>query len=246
MNSRGASIFGRIHWSERGSSRTVTIRHAVLSPPANGATAMPAGIAAALRCILLRYDAAEYPDRRDADRSRQMLLGRETFGHAERLSGDRESLNPVQSIDLYSPVLLGRAIYIPPSFVELHKIGEQLYMLGFFQVKRMIFDLQHPVLAHGLENIGQVLQCRRYILDKNTIADTLVLMNHITGRETVQQPTGDIVLDQFCLIFDIVFVGRLVTSGVCRKTPRRLPYACGRPATGLACLRTCCCAANGG
>lgn len=42
MNSRGASIFGRIHWSERGSSRTVTIRHAVLSPPANGATAMPA------------------------------------------------------------------------------------------------------------------------------------------------------------------------------------------------------------
>jgi len=120
----------------------VTIRHAVLSPPVNSATAMPAGIAAALRCILLRYDAAEYPDRRDADRSRQMLLGRETFGHAERLSGDRESLNPVQSIDLYSPVLLGRAIYIPPSFVELHKIGEQLYMLGFFQVKRMIFDLQ--------------------------------------------------------------------------------------------------------
>lgn len=112
----GASIFGRIHWSERGSSRTVTIRHAVLSPPVNSATAMPAGIAAALRCILLRYDAAEYPDRRDADRSRQMLLGRETFGHAERLPGDRESLNPVQSIDLYSPVLLGRAIYIPPPF----------------------------------------------------------------------------------------------------------------------------------
>ena len=121
MNSRGASIFGRIHWSERGSSRTVTIRHAVLSPPANGATAMPAGIAAALRCILLRYDAAEYPDRRDADRSRQMLLGRETFGHAERLPGDRESLNPVQSIDLYLPVLLGRAIYIPTPFVELQK-----------------------------------------------------------------------------------------------------------------------------
>ena len=102
MNSRGASIFGRIHWSERGSSRTVTIRHAVLSPPANGATAMPAGIAAALRCILLRYDAAEYPDRRDADRSRQMLLGRETFGHAERLPGDRESLNPVEHRPLFA------------------------------------------------------------------------------------------------------------------------------------------------
>ena len=132
------------------------------------------------------------------------------------------------------------------SYLDACAVIFRLYMLGFFQVKRMIFDLQHPVLAHGLENIGQVLQCRRYILDKNTIADTLVLMNHITGRETVQQPTGDIVLDQFCLIFDIVFVGRLVTSNVCRKTPRRLPYACGRPATGLACLRTCCCAANGG
>jgi len=122
----------------------------------------------------------------NADGGCQMILGRKPFGQAKRLFGDREVLNPIQCIDFDLRIIHGGTIYIPASFVELHEIGPQLDTLGFFQIERVVFDLQHAQFPDGFENRFQIAQGRRYVFDENSVSDAFILQNHIAGRKTVE------------------------------------------------------------
>ena len=141
-----------------------------------------------------------------------MILCGKPFGQAKRLLGDREVLNPIQCIDFDLRIIHGGTIYIPAPFVELHEIGPQLDMLGLFQIERVVFDLQHAQFPDGFENRFQIAQGRRYVFDENSVSDAFILQNHIAGRKTVEQPLGEIVLNQFGFVFDIIFIGRLVAG----------------------------------
>ena len=148
----------------------------------------------------------------NADGGCQMILGRKPFGQAKRLFGDREVLNPIQCIDFDLRIIHGGPIYIPAPFVALHEIGPQLDMLGLFQIERVVLDLQHAQFPDGFENRFQITQGRRYVFDENSVSDAFILQNHIAGRKTVEQPLGEIVLNQFGFVFDIIFVGGLVAG----------------------------------
>ena len=141
-----------------------------------------------------------------------MILGRKPFGQAKRLFGDREVLNPIQCIDFDLRIIHGGTIYIPAPFVELHEIGPQLDMLRLFQIERVVFDLQHAQFPDGFENRFQIAQGRRYVFDENSVSDAFILQNHIAGRKTVEQPLGEVVLNQLGFVFDIIFIGRLVAG----------------------------------
>ena len=85
-------------------------------------------------------------------------------------------------------------------------------MLRPFQIERVVFDLQHAQFPDGFENRFQITQGRRYVFDENSVSDAFILQNHIAGRKTVEQPLGEIVLNQFGFVFDVVFVGGLVAG----------------------------------
>ena len=136
----------------------------------------------------------------------------EFLGRRKAIFGHAELHHAVQRVEFDFRIVGLVGVEVPAPVAELDEKRPKTEIEGLVPREGLIGNDHLPVLAHGVEQFGQMPPGRGNLLDQHAVVQRAGLAQRLPDGKTIEQPVGDVVRIQILAVGNGVTVGAFIAD----------------------------------
>lgn len=149
---------------------------------------------------------------RHAEGAGQVAGRVEFLGRRKAIFGHADLHHAVQRIELDLRIVGLVGVEVPAPVAELDEKRPKTEIEGLVPREGLIGNDHLPVLAHGIEQFGQVSPGRGNLFGQHAVVQRAGLAQRLPDGKTIEQPVGDVVRIQILAVGNGVTVGAFIAD----------------------------------